>query len=74
VLFGKDIAVTCDGFVVADDVRRGRIAVYTAAKIASEVQFAVDVGNLRLQDLFGEEDENMVADMTPIKWRTTMAL
>jgi hypothetical protein len=69
VLVGKEISVTCDGFVVADavetappklitnpyvqevlrwadDVRRGRIAVYTTAKTASEVQFAIDVEEL----------------------------
>jgi hypothetical protein len=92
VVVGKEIAVTCDGFVVADavetappklitnphaqevfrwadDVRRGRIAVSTTAKTASEVLFAVDVGSdgaeiLRLQDLFGEKEEKMFADMT----------
>jgi iron-sulfur cluster repair protein YtfE (RIC family) len=48
----------------ADDVCCGRIAVYTTAKTASEVQSAVDVGNLRLQDLFSAEDEKMFADMT----------
>jgi hypothetical protein len=92
VLVGKEIAVTCDGFVVADavettppklityphaqgvlrwvdNVRCRRIAVYTTVKTASEVQFAVDVGsdavgNLRLQDLFGAEDEKIFADMT----------
>jgi hypothetical protein len=53
----------------ADYVRRGRIVVYTTANTASEVQFVVDVGsdgvgNLRLQDLFGAEDERMFADMT----------
>jgi pyruvate,orthophosphate dikinase len=89
---GKEIAITCDGFVIADavatappklitnphaqqvlrwadDVRRGRIAVYTTAKTASEVQFAVDVesdgiGNLKLQDLFDSEHDKMFADMT----------
>jgi pyruvate,orthophosphate dikinase len=89
---GTEIAVTCDGFVIADavatappklitnphaqqvlrwadDVRRGRIAVYTTAKTAADVQFAVDVesdgvGNLKLQDLFGAEHDKMFADMT----------
>jgi hypothetical protein len=44
-----------------------KIAVYTTAKAASEVQFAVDVGSdgvRDFQDLFGEEDEKMFADMT----------
>jgi pyruvate,orthophosphate dikinase len=43
--------------------------VYTTAKTASEVQFAVDVesdgvGNLKLQDLFDSEHNKMFADMT----------